>query len=67
MSDIWRGGSIGTISEQEVHQALAERLGFDGEQLADFMGDIWREYLGTANTELIDYAVGCARGTAPGS
>jgi epoxide hydrolase-like predicted phosphatase len=56
MSDIWRGGSIGTISEQEVHQALAERLGFDGEQLADFMGDIWREYLGTANTELIDYA-----------
>jgi epoxide hydrolase-like predicted phosphatase len=56
MSDIWRGGSIGTISEQEVHQALAERLGFDEEQLADFMGDIWREYLGTANTELIDYA-----------
>jgi epoxide hydrolase-like predicted phosphatase len=56
MSDIWRGGSIGTISEQEVHQALAERLGFDGGQLADFMGDIWREYLGTANTELIDYA-----------
>jgi epoxide hydrolase-like predicted phosphatase len=56
MSDIWRGGSIGTISEQEVHQALAERLGFDEEQLADFMGDIWREYLGAANTELIDYA-----------
>ena len=56
MYDIWRGGSIGTISEQEVHQALAERLGFDEEQLADFMGDIWREYLGTANTELIDYA-----------
>ena len=58
MYDIWRGGSIGTISEQEVQQALAERLGFDAEQLADFMGDIWREYLGTvnANTELIDYA-----------
>jgi epoxide hydrolase-like predicted phosphatase len=56
MYDIWRGGSIGTISEQEVHQALAERLGFDEEQLADFMGDIWREYLGAANTELIDYA-----------
>jgi epoxide hydrolase-like predicted phosphatase len=56
MYDIWRGGSIGTISEQEVQQALAERLGFDEEQLADFTGDIWREYLGTANTELIDYA-----------
>ena len=56
MYDIWRGGSIGTISEQEVQQALAERLGFDAEQLADFTGDIWREYLGTAKTELIDYA-----------
>jgi epoxide hydrolase-like predicted phosphatase len=56
MHDAWRGGSIGTISEDEVHQALAERLGLDEQQLADFMGDIWREYLGTANTELIDYA-----------
>jgi len=56
MHDTWHGGSIGTISEDEVHQALTERLGFDEQQLADFMGDMWREYLGTANTELIDYA-----------
>lgn len=54
--DAWHGGSIGTISEQQVHQLLTERLGLDERQLADFMGDIWREYLGTANTELIDYA-----------
>jgi hypothetical protein len=26
MHDAWRGGSIGTISEDEVHQALAEPL-----------------------------------------
>jgi FMN phosphatase YigB (HAD superfamily) len=56
MCDVWRCGSIGTINEDGVHQALAERLGLDERQLADFMGDIWREYLGTANTELIDYA-----------
>ena len=56
MHDAWRGGSIGTISEEEVHQALTERLGFDAQQLADFMSDLWREYLGTANSELIDYA-----------
>jgi epoxide hydrolase-like predicted phosphatase len=55
MGDAWRGGSIGTISEGEVHQALTERLGLDERQLADFMRDMWREYLGTANTELIDY------------
>jgi epoxide hydrolase-like predicted phosphatase len=58
MHDAWWCGSIGAISEEGVHQALAERLGLDERQLADFMGDIWREYLGTANTELIGYARG---------
>ena len=56
MADTWHGGGIGTLSEQEVHQALTERLGLDGQQLTDFLADLWREYLGTANTELIEYA-----------
>ena len=56
MDDIWLGGGIGTISEHDVHQALAERLGLDEPQLEEFMSWIWREYLGTANTELIEYA-----------
>ena len=56
MSDVWRGGSIGTISEHDVHQAVTERLGLDGRQLAEFMAGIWREYLGTASAELIEYA-----------
>jgi epoxide hydrolase-like predicted phosphatase len=56
MSDAWRDGSIGTISEAQVHQAMTERLGLGEQQLADFVADIWREYLGTANTELIEYA-----------
>jgi putative hydrolase of the HAD superfamily len=56
MYDVWRGGSIGTISERDVHQAATQRLGLDERQLAEFMADIWREYLGTANTELIEYA-----------
>jgi putative hydrolase of the HAD superfamily len=30
----------------------------DEQRLADFMGDLWREYLGTANTELIEYVRG---------
>jgi putative hydrolase of the HAD superfamily len=56
MADVWHGGGIGTVSEQEVHRALTERLGLDARQLTDFLADLWREYLGTANTELIDYA-----------
>ena len=56
MYDVWRGGSIGTVSERDVHRAVTEILGLDRWQLAEFMADIWREYLGTANTELIEYA-----------
>jgi putative hydrolase of the HAD superfamily len=56
MHDAWVGGSIGTISEDDVHQALRDRLGLDERQVAAFLADIWREYLGTPNTELIEYA-----------
>ena len=58
MHDAWAGGNIGTITENEVHQAVRERLGLDERQLAEFMADLWREYLGTPNTELIEYARG---------
>jgi epoxide hydrolase-like predicted phosphatase len=56
MAGAWHGGGIGTVSEQQVHQALIQRLGLSEQQRADFMADLWREYLGTANTELIGYA-----------
>jgi len=54
--DVGRDGSIGMISEAVVHQAVMKRLGLGEHQLTEFMADIWREYLGTANTELIEYA-----------
>ena len=56
MHDVWAVGSIGTITEGDVHRAVTDRLGLDGQQLAAFMADVWHEYLGTANTELIEYA-----------
>ena len=56
MHDAFMGGSIGTITEDDVHQALGDRLGLDERQVAAFMADIWHEYLGTPNTELIEYA-----------
>src|ERR1700751_993480 len=55
MQDVWEGGAIGTVSEHDVHQAVAERLGLDEPQLEEFMGWIWREYLGAPNAELIEY------------
>ena len=56
MSDVWRDGSIGGITLDDVHEALRDRLGLDDRKLAQFMADLWREYLGTANTGLIEYA-----------
>jgi len=56
MRDIWRGGSIGTITLDDVHEALGDRLGLDDQKVAQYMADLWRENLGTANTELIEYA-----------
>jgi epoxide hydrolase-like predicted phosphatase len=56
LCDVWRGGSVGTITLDDVHEALRDRLGLDDDKLAQYLADLWREYLGTANTELIEYA-----------
>ncbi|MFI6859510.1 HAD family hydrolase [Streptomyces sp. NPDC050421] len=58
MSDVWQAGSIGSISEREVHEQLAARLGLDGPQVEALMADLWAEYLGTPNEELIAYVRG---------
>jgi epoxide hydrolase-like predicted phosphatase len=53
--DVWRGGSIGTISEQDVHRNIGERMGMSAAQVEAFMQDIWQEYLGSLNVELVEY------------
>jgi epoxide hydrolase-like predicted phosphatase len=58
MDDVWTGGALGAITLDDVHLALRDRLGLDEQQVAAFMADVWREYLGSANTELIEYARG---------
>lgn len=55
LNDVWRRGSIGTISEAEVHQRIGEIMGMSQEQVNAFMADLWQEYLGTLNVELTDY------------
>ncbi|MER7519113.1 HAD family phosphatase [Streptomyces sp. NPDC126499] len=62
MDDVWRAGGVGTISEREVHEQVAARLGLAPRQVDAFMADLWAEYLGTPNEELIDHVRGL-RGT----
>lgn len=62
MHDVWRAGSVGGISEREVNQQVAARLGLDVPLAEALMADLWAEYLGTPNEELINYVRGL-RGT----
>ncbi|MEU1492617.1 HAD family phosphatase [Streptomyces sp. NPDC005776] len=58
MGDVWQAGSLGSISEQQVHEQLAARLRLDASQVEAFMADLWTEYLGSPNEELIAYVRG---------
>ncbi|MEU1406617.1 HAD family phosphatase [Streptomyces sp. NPDC005728] len=58
MHDVWRAGSVGSISEREVHDQVAARLCLDSLQVEAFMADLWAEYLGTPNEELITHVRG---------
>ncbi|UXX97988.1 HAD family phosphatase (plasmid) [Streptomyces sp. AD2-2] len=58
LDDVWQAGAIGTISESEVRTEVGARLGLDAMQVESFMADLWTEYLGTPNVELIDYMRG---------
>jgi putative hydrolase of the HAD superfamily len=53
--EVWKGGSIGTITEAEVHHQIGAIMGLDPAEVNAFMDDTWREYLGTLNVELAEY------------
>jgi epoxide hydrolase-like predicted phosphatase len=55
LDEIWRDGSIGAITLDEVEQRTAAALGLDPADLAEMMEDAWVEYLGTLNEPLIRY------------
>lgn len=53
--EVWEAGAVGSISEDDVHRRLGEVLGVDRARVDDFMAEMWEEYLGTPNVELIDW------------
>ena len=56
LADVWYAGSVGTITLEDVHVQVGAILGISESEVHAFMDDIWREYVGIPNTELIDYA-----------
>ncbi|MFJ7325830.1 HAD family hydrolase [Streptomyces cyaneofuscatus] len=66
LRDVWEAGSVGSIGEPEVREQVAARLALDAGRLEAFMGDLWAEYLGTPNEELMAYLRGIRRRSALG-
>ncbi|WP_405854865.1 HAD family phosphatase [Streptomyces sp. NBC_01515] len=58
LTEVWDAGEIGTVTEDEVREQVAARLGLGPVDTESFLADLWDEYLGTPNTELIDYVAG---------
>jgi epoxide hydrolase-like predicted phosphatase len=58
LADTWRGGSVGSITLDDVERNVAGTLGLNSEQSQAFMRDLWHEYLGTLNTSLADFFAG---------
>ncbi|MEV6508733.1 HAD family phosphatase [Streptomyces sp. NPDC051642] len=58
LTDVWEAGEIGTVTENEVREQVAARLGLGPVDTESFLADLWDEYLGTPNTDLIDYVAG---------
>ena len=55
LREVWKGGSLGTISIQQVHEDFGRLMEWDETQVNAYMDDVWREYLGALNVELADY------------
>lgn len=58
LGDVWEAGSLGRMTESEVRARVAAILGLDPERAAAFMADLWDEYLGSPNEDLIAYVRG---------
>ncbi|MFD4532667.1 HAD family hydrolase [Kitasatospora sp. NPDC058397] len=58
LRDVWQAGAIGGITEPEVREQVAARLHLGPAQVEAFMADLWEEYLGTPNEELIAHVRG---------
>jgi len=55
---LFAAGSVGTVTEAEIHRGVGELLAIDEPAVDAFMAGLWAEYLGSLNTELAAYFAG---------
>jgi epoxide hydrolase-like predicted phosphatase len=52
---VWEAGSLGIISEHEVIEHIRVILNLSELQVVAFMDDIWQNYLGALNIQLVEF------------
>src|SRR5713101_5111865 len=55
MEAVWRAGSLGECTEEEVHQAMGKRLGMNQEQIEEYMREMWDWYCGRLNVPMAHF------------
>jgi epoxide hydrolase-like predicted phosphatase len=55
---VFKAGNVGALTEAEVHAHIGKILTLSPATVDAFMADMWTEYLGTPNAELIAYFAG---------
>lgn len=55
MEQVWRAGSLGECTEEEVYQEMGKRLGMSQEQSEEYMGEMWDWYCGRLNVPMADF------------
>lgn len=58
MAPVWRAGSLGHCSEEDVRRSLSTLVGLDRAQVDAFMRELWDEFLGTLDGKLAAYFAG---------
>jgi len=58
LGSLFAAGSVGTVTEAEIHRGVGELLAIDEPAVDAFMAGLWAEYLGSLNTELAAYFAG---------
>jgi putative hydrolase of the HAD superfamily len=55
MEPVWRAGSLGECTEEEVHQEMAKRLNMRREQIEEYMREMWDWYCGRLNVPMAEF------------
>lgn len=58
LDPLWRGGDSGAVTLEEVEQRVAADLDLGERALAEFMDDVWDEYVGSPNRPLMEFVSG---------